>query len=305
MLAMIGRAMLLAPGLVGGASARAAAPDADLDDEVWKGMFSSFNTPVGQWLDGTADESLSARYGLDVPMKTQEVTAPGSGLNGEPASSPTLSLSLKYVPLSSWFVSVTLLKYLRGDLQRPWNPDFTYVFGYDDWHPYTFSAQYANYGGNRLNPDRGAKERYTTFNAGSWNVSFKFPLPETLRSVFLFSDEDAMGCTFGATLTPRYSDSASNTVMNYKRTLALGCKYAFSNNWYFNFSVPQYVVKSQKQPWDPDFTYGFGYFDWHPGTWSIQYNNYSGNRYPWNPSSPGTGRLKDGSISIGISANWL
>jgi hypothetical protein len=48
-----------------------------------------------------------------------------------------------------------------------------------------------------------------------------------------------------------------------------------------------------------------GYFDWHPGTWSVQYNNYSGNRFPWNPKSPQTGRLKDGSISISIGANWL
>ncbi len=35
--------------------------------------------------------------------------------------------------------------------------------------------------------------------------------------------------------------------------------------------------------WDPDFTYGFGYFDWHPRTFSLQHNNYAGNRYPCAP----------------------
>jgi hypothetical protein len=240
-----------------------------------------------------------------VPLKAKQVTALSSGLQGEPASSPTLALNLKYVPLTSWFVAATFVKYLRSDLQKPWNPDFTYVFGYDDWHPYTFSAQYSNYGGNRLSPDRSKKERHTTFNAGSWNVSFKFPLPEVLHSLFLISEDDAVGCSVGANYTARYSDAASNTVMKNKRTAALGCKYAFSNNWYFNFAVPQYLVKKQKQPWDPDYTYGFGYFDWHPGTWSIQYNNYSGNRFPWNPKSPNTGRFKDGSISISIGMTWL
>jgi hypothetical protein len=297
-------AMRRCPALALAACAAAsAAPEPE--SEVWKGVFGSFATPLGQLLDGSADESFSVRYGFDLPMKSAEVAAVGSGLQGEAAASPTLQFGIKYVPLTSWFASMTFVKYVRSELQQPWSPDFSYVFGYDDWHPYTLSAQYANYGGNRLRPDAAKRERRTTFNAGSWNVSFKFPLPEILHDLLLISSEDTMGCSVGATLTPRYSDSASNTVLNNKRTLALGCKYAFPGNWYFNFNVPRYLVKSQQQPWDPDYTYGFGYFDWHPGTWSVQYNNYSGNRFPWNPKSPKTGRLKDGSISIGIGANWL
>jgi hypothetical protein len=293
--------MVLAVGLVAGVGAQAQ----NIDNEVWKGMFSSFDTPLGQLRDGTAEESLSARFAFDMPMKSPQLVAAGSGLQGEPSSSPTLQFGLKYVPLTSWFASITFVKYLRGDLQKPWNPDFTYLFGYDDWHPYTFSAQYANYGGNRLNPDTVKGEKRTNFMAGSWNVSYKFPLPEALESLMLMDSDHAMGCTVGATLTPRFSDAATNKVLANKRTLALGCKYSFGNNWYVNFSVPHYLVKKQQQPWDPDFTYGFGYFDWHPGSWSIQYNNYSGNRFPWHPKSPRTGRLKDGSISLSIGFNWL
>jgi hypothetical protein len=298
---MMGRSMLLALGFAVGVGARAQF----LDDEVWFGMRSSFDTPLEQLLDGSAQESVSARFAFDMPMKAPQIATAGSGLQGEPASSPTLQMTLKYVPLTSWFVSVTLLKYLRTNLQMPWNPDFTYVFGYDDWHPYTFSAQYANYGGNRFNPDTARGESRTNFMAGSWNVAYKFPLPQALESLVLIDSEHAMGCTLGATLTPRFSDAATNKVLDNKRTLALGCKYSFGNNWYFNFSVPHYLVEKQQQPWDPDFTYGFGYFDWRPGSWSIQYNNYSGNRFPWHPNSPNTGRLIDGSISIGIGVNWL
>ena len=70
------------------------------------------------------------------------------------------------------------------------------------------------------------------------------------------------------------------------------------------FAFSYYPYPEQKQPWDPDFTYGFGYFDWHPGTISVQYNNYSGNRYPWHKKSPDTGRFKDGAITISWSWMW-
>jgi hypothetical protein len=60
----------------------------------------------------------------------------------------------------------------------------------------------------------------------------------------------------------------------------------------------------QQQPWDPDFTYGIGYYDWHPGTILVQYNNYSGNRLPWRDKSADTGKFKDGSITISWSWTW-
>ncbi|WP_369062427.1 hypothetical protein ABOZ73_09080 [Caulobacter sp. 73W] len=57
-------------------------------------------------------------------------------------------------------------------------------------------------------------------------------------------------------------------------------------------------IKPQQQPWDPDFVYSFGWFDWRPGGWSVQYSNYSGNRYPGADRAAGTGRFKDGTISV-------
>ena len=278
---------------------------AEEGDAVQKGIASSFATPLGQLLDGTADESLSVRLAVDVPMVVLQPGSAGAGTGagrqGTPPSSPTLQLGLKYVPLTSWFLAANFLRYVRPNLQKTWNPDFTYAFGYDDWHPYTFSAQYANYGGNRLQPDSGKGEQRTDFMGGTWNAAFKFPLPESLNDLFLISAENSIGCATGVSLTPRYTDSASNSVRNFKRTAALGCKYSFAGNWYFNFSINKFLVKSQQQPWDPDFTYGFGYSDWRPGTLSVQYNNYSGNRFAWHTPSPGTGRFSNGSITFSTS----
>ena len=271
------------------------------DDKIRKGIASSFAMPLSRFVDGTAEESLSVRLALDLPfavLQPSSATDSGAKSNGTPTSSPTLQVGLKYVPLTSWFFNANFLFYFQRNLQKSWNPDFTYAFGYDDWRPYTFSAQYANFGGNRLQPNTDKGEQRTNFMGGTWNVAFKFPLPAFLNEVFLISPNDSIGCTTGISFTPRYSDLASNSMLKNKRTMALGCKYSFPGNWYFNFSLNKYLEPSQKQPWDPDFTYGFGYFDWRPGAVNIQYNNYSGNRFPGSPTAPGTGSFKNGSITI-------
>jgi hypothetical protein len=277
-----------------------ASAEPDAENEVWKGVFSSFSTPLGKLVDGSAEESLSYRLAFDLPADNSTLS-----LGGGPAKSSTVQFGLKYVPLTSWFLNVNLLKYLQPDIQKPWNPDFTYSFGYDDWRPYTFSAQYSNNGGNRFQPDIAKKERRTDFMSGGLNVSFKFPMPKFIHPLLALDEEDAVGCSVGMNLSPHFTDLATNSVQNNKKTMTLGCKYALPSNWYFNFSLAKFVSKEQQQPWDGDYTYGFGYFDWHPGSWSFQYNNYSGNRFPWHTKVPGTGRFKDGSFTLSTSGNWL
>jgi hypothetical protein len=277
----------------------------DVSDEMLKGLYSSFSTPFDQLINGTAQEGLSLRLAFDLPLKSKAVAGNGLQTQGERPSSPTVQLGLKYVPLTSWFISANFSKYLSASNQEPWNPDFTYSFGYDDWHPYTFSLSYGNNGGNRLNPNKAKGEKVTEFSEGTWSLGYKFPLPNFLNDAVFFNETDNVGCNTSVNYSRTYTDLKAGGKLHNKKTLALGCKYAFENNWYFNFSLSAYPNKQQQQPWDPDYTYGFGYFDWHPGAYSIQYNNYSGNRYPWNTKSPGTGRLKDGSITISWSNNII
>jgi hypothetical protein len=207
--------------------------------------------------------------------------------------------------LTSWYASVNFYQYLSPANREPWNPDFTYAFGYDDWHPYTLSLSYSNYGGNLLNPNKAKGQKITEFSEGTWSLGYKFPMPDFLEDFVLFDSVDSVGCSTSYNHTRTYTDLKSGGKLHNKKSIALGCKYAFENNWYFNFSLVSYPNKEQQQPWDPDYTYGFGYFDWRPGSYSIQYNNYSGNRYPWRTNTAGSGRLKDGSITISWSNNIL
>jgi hypothetical protein len=281
--------------------------------DIIEGLLSSFSLPwqdlfikkhESEWrnlLDG-----VTVGFAFDYPLNsTSRQTGAGEESQGERgANGATMRMSLKYNPLSYWFFSTTLYKYLDEGQQATWNPDFDYSFGYDDWHPYTLSLVYANYGGNRFSPDRELGQKVTRFNEGTWSLGWKFRPPNFIEEALKVHSTGAIDCATNVNVTPRYVDSASGTRKNWKQSVSLGCKYTIYKWWYVNFVLYYYPQSHQQQPWDPDITYGFGYFDWHPGTISVQYNNYSGNRFPWSNKSSNTGRFKDGSIAISWSWTW-
>lgn len=267
---------------------------------VWKGISSSFMLPFEQLQeDRPWYKRWSASVNLGYPLVETPATLPANATAGPSNQNLTASLSLKYSIIGNWFVSATAYHYFDSDLQQPWNPDFTYVFGYSDWRPYTFSLLYSNYGGNRFNPSSELK--HTEFSQGTWSLGWKFPITKPFVNWLSFTDEGAIGCQLDYNYTPEYFDLESIEYKSQHQTFSLGCKYSIIGNWYANATVFYYLDSQQKQPWNPDFTYGFGYFDWHPGTVTVQYNNYSGNRWNSADRGPETGRFKDGSISVSYS----
>jgi len=280
-----------------------------LRDQILEGLRSSFAVPwrelmhkesASEWRN--ALDGFSGSVAFAYPLKTSALAAQsGSGTEGDREShSAVTTATLIYHPLGSWLASVTAYSYRRPELQAPWNPDFTYVFGYDDWHPYTVSLTYSNYGGNRWHPDAAKGERRTRFREGSWSLGWKFQLTPRVERFFV-NPGGSLGCAANANLTPDYTDLAAGGRRHDKTSLSLGCKYTPYGWWYVNVKANYYPHPAQQQPWDPDFTYGFGYFDWHPGTVSVQYNNYSGNRFPGRARGAGTGRFQDGSLTVSWS----
>ena len=290
--------------------AAAASPGEETGAEVIAGLLRSFDTPLGdltrkqypsEWQNLLS--GFSGRIAFEHPLTTKPLS--GSGSQGERSTgSPTFNLTLAYNPISYWFGQVTLYKYLEESRQAPWNPDFSYVFGYDDWHPYTVSLVYSNYGGNRFSPDESKGERVTRFDEGTISLGYKLVLPKWIERWFTVHDTGGVGLRASYNLTPRYVDDTCGCRRDAKHSLSLGIRYVIHTWWYAEITLYGYPVPSQKQPWDPDYTYTFGYFDWHPGTFAVQYSNYSGNRYPWNSSSKDTGRFKDGSLSVSWSFAW-
>jgi len=273
--------------------------------EIWPAIKSSFALPIAEWqkkkypsewrnLISGFSGGLSAGFPL-----TKSTIQSGAGREGDlNANNVSYSASLKYKPLGNWFISAAVIKYQKNDLQKPWNPDFVYTFGYSDWRPYTLSLVYANYGGNRLNPDRATGQKATIFKQGSWSLGWKFPVPKKYSKYVTLTEEGRIGCNTGLSIVPEFFDAKTSKLRKWKKTASFGCKYTILGPWYVNFTAFYYLDKSQQQPWNPDFTYGFGYFDWRPGTITVQYNNYSGNRWPGRERAKGTGLFKSGGLSI-------
>ncbi len=274
--------------------------------KILKGIKSSFSfkstreKPKSSWdklLDG-----FSGNFSFVFPItKTETFNDKGSNSQGEPNNNIALNASIRYNPLSYWFVGATFYKYLNSDLQAPWHPDFTYTFGYDDWHPYTLSLVYSNYNGNRFNPNNN--ESVTNIWEGSFALGWKFPPIKVIENLIKFHPTSGLGHKLSYNVVPVYYDNSTNSQQDWKQSISLYTKYTIYKSFYIDINMYYYLNQSQQQPWDPDFNYTFGYFDWRAGTFAFRYNNYSGNRFFWRNRNDNTGRFTDGFFSIAWS--WM
>lgn len=295
--------LLLAPAIPAGA-----APPTGAED-IQKGIYGSLAVPLGElegepppddpwrrWLHGL---TIGAAFNTPLSLKAAES---GSGTQGAlTPNSPNFEQTIRYNPIGAWFGMITFYEYILPSLRAPWNPDFTYVFGYDDWRPYTFSLVYANYSGNRLSPGPG--QSISHFDQGIISAGFKFPFPEQLLPYFLIDPEGAIGFTFNYNVIPRYTKEGTSALGSWQQFLTLNTRFTIWG-WVYGFFTFYVWPAGGQQPWDPDYTYGFGYYDWHPGTIGLQYSNYTGNRYPGRKVGKNTGQFEDGSVTLSWSWTW-
>jgi hypothetical protein len=298
------RLAALAIGFVAGAgftTAAAAQQATTTGEEILRGLESSFAFPEEElYVRRHNSEARELLTGLTVTASAYipfDRDTVGARNTGEPASSsPALRLHLRYQPVGSWFVAGTFQKYLDRDRRAPWDPDFTYSFGYDDWRPWTLSLVYSNYDNNRFDPAPG--NPITRLKHGTLTAAWKPRMPRKIARLFLIDDRLDIDCRLGANATPRF-ERLDGSIGRWKRSASFGCRYPVTDKIYVDFTA--FAYEQGQQPWDPDFTYGFGLFDHRSGRLSLQYANYSGNRFPWRKSSPDTGRFRDGGLSLSWS----
>jgi len=283
----------------------------DTAEEIMKAVLSSFSLPLRDLLEKESPSEaenlfsgFSGNITFSLPLRKElPADRQGTDTQGEKGRNMSLNASLRYNPLSYWFIESTFFKYWESEYQAPWDPDFTYSFGYDDWHPYTLSLVYSNYGGNRLHPDKEKGEHFTRFEEGTFSLGWKYTLPRWMEELFIVHSSGGIRGSVNWNLTPRYPD-ASGSAEEWKQSFSLSMKYTIYECWYFDVNVFWYPQSGQQQPWDPDYTYGFGFFDWHPGSFSLQYNNYSGNRFDSGDRAENTGKFRDGAITASWSWAW-
>lgn len=277
------------------------------EEEIIKNLSTSFSFSFEELIKEKNElkKKFSGNFSFSYPIR-ESTPSDNEGVKnqGRFSNNLTLNMSIKYNPVTYWFFSTTLYKYINEYNKATWNPDFSYTFGYDDWHPYTLSLVYSNYGGNRFFPKQNIGEVFTDFLGGSFNLAWKFKIPKNIEKYILITDEDSFGANISYSLVPRYFDLESLELKSFKQSARFGFRYTFFKYFYFTSTFFWYPLSNQQQPWDPDFTYGFGISDSTFSFISIQYNNYSGNRFPWNKNL-GSGGIENGGFSISYSWNGL
>lgn len=242
--------------------------------DIQAGLLGSFDPHLDQLLVSQHDsewrdlvDGLSLALSATEPLVRPKAPS-GAGAQGDRSASPTtFGLGLQYTPFGYYFANLSLVGYANRSTRKSWNPDFTYCVGYNDPTAYTLSLTYCNYGGNRISPI--ANQVRTDFASGTWTLAYKFALAPEVADLFLIDTRGTIGCQIAYRGSQKYRDARTNTYQGFRDSAAVGCKYPIYGNWYFNFELNRYMHPGQKQPWDPDYTYGFGYFEWHRGTFSI------------------------------------
>ena len=150
-------------------------------DEIMKSVLSSFSLPLEDLLEKEYSkewknlfQGLSGNISYNFPLN-QEPPADreGGDTQGDEGRNQRATATFRYNPLSYWFFNVTFHQYVAEDLQAPWDPDFTYQFGFMDWRPGTLSLQYNNFAGNRLFGGGGGDGGFLDGNiSASWSWAF-------------------------------------------------------------------------------------------------------------------------------------
>lgn len=103
-------------------------------------------------------------------------------------------------------------------------------------------------------------------------------------------------CSVSAGYTPRYFDNDSLKDRSGKSQFFLSCGVTPLPGLNLRLTAIGYPFADQQQPWDPDFVYSIAYQ--LTNDLSIEYGNYTGNRWPWHPEDDATGSVLGGSLRL-------
>lgn len=170
----------------------------------------------------------------------------------------SLSASISWSPKKNWFVS--------GNVStNNGEPGYSWSAGYSDWKPGTCSAQINNWG--PLKRGEGLALDKAVANIGCKAKS------ETLEKHKLAA-----------------SGNLSIPLGDNKPSVSGTMQWSPQKNWYVRTTASMPLEGGT-----PGWSYGFGYADYRPGKWRIEYSNYGKNDFPGD-------NLGDGAVTI--SRGW-
>jgi hypothetical protein len=190
---------------------------------------------------------------------------------------------------------------MNQDKTKPkWLSNLYYSLGNYNWRNKTFSYGYENYQPNRFD---GTYNWLDNMKRGFFFVSYNYYLLSDRSSMMLDETSQIYLSPF-VRYQLEYTDRYGEKVLgNNKFTIGMASRYVIWHNIYVEGAVYFYPNQESKVPWDPDFTYGFGYFDWRSFKVNFSYGNWIANRFPWNDKEM-KNDFSNGDIKLTFSYIW-
>lgn len=185
-----------------------------------------------------------------------------------------------------------------------WIADFTYSIGRYNWRSKRFNFGYENYTNNKYTDSWQVLGK--KFLEGYYFVSYNL-YSDSLDRKIRIDSTTSLRFTFFTRYSVHYRDEYEVThgsLFNGKPVGGIACRFTIFRGIYVEGALYVYDERSgKKQPWDPDYSYGFGYFDWRAFRISLTYGNWAVNRFPWNKQYYPHYGFWDGNFRI--AANWV
>ncbi len=169
--------------------------------------------------------------------------------------------------------------FFKNENTPPWLSNMYYQIGWYNWHNQSLSFGYENYGPNQFNKKT---DWFANFKRGFVFASYNIDLLSDYANM-KFDETSQIRITPTLRYSYEYPEARSNLKGgNHKFILGSSIRWSIARKFYIEGAAYYYPKKETQLPWDPDFTYGFGYFNWHAFKMNISYGNWIANRFPWN-----------------------
>lgn len=214
-----------------------------------------------------------------------------------------LGIYTRFRFLEEFSLNTTFYVDFNNSATARWISDYSYAIGRYNWRPNKFNFGYENYINNKYTDD--LKTMGEKFLEGYYFLSYTSVFPKLDKTIRIDSTTNLKFIYF-VRYAIKYRDEFEVThggIWSGKPSLGVASRFTIWRNLYVEGAVYYYTDPTTRQPWDPDYSYGFGYFDWRSFRISLTYGNWAINRF--NPSDkkyPSYGFI-DGQFRV--VANWI
>jgi hypothetical protein len=183
-----------------------------------------------------------------------------------------------------------------------WIADFNYSIGRYNWRPRRFNYGYENYVNNKYTDDGATLAE--KFMEGYYFLSYNYAFTDQFQRKIRLDSTTSLKFTPFVRWAFRYRDELERVHYEGKPTAGITGRYTLFWNIYIEGAVYYYFTPMFRQlPWDPDYTYGFGYFDYRSFRFSLTYGNWAVNRFPWKKQAYPDYGFFDGNFKLTV--NWI